>query len=143
MIKHHEQIFAKRQDDTTMSSSLTLELPGPAAVPEERSPTLVRPNLTIHIPDKEMAPKKTVVAATPLSMGRGHSVEDWQVRLWVHTLAIVNDDLLLVTQVLEQLVLGCSGEWLCLDFQMTDLPSKSVQCYIHPKLCSIQHSKYM
>jgi hypothetical protein len=77
MIQHQDVIF---HDTETVPVTLTLEMQAPQNYnAEEKSPTLVRPNLTVVIPTAQPVAVVPTVKATPRSMGQGHGNEEWKV----------------------------------------------------------------
>jgi hypothetical protein len=89
MIQHQDAIF---RDAETIPVPLTLELDGPGscnAEGGEKSPTLVRPNLTVIIPTAQPPTVERTVKATPRSMGQGHGSEEWMVSCMHKTLRCV------------------------------------------------------
>lgn len=83
MIKHSQRIFCDLgvvPVPTALPLTLSVMTPDNTEQAGERSPTLIRPNLTVIIPATEAVAPKPTVKATPRSMGRGHSTEEWTVR---------------------------------------------------------------
>jgi hypothetical protein len=79
MIQHQGVIF---HDTEAVPVPLTLQMQAPQtckAVGAEKSPTLVRPNLTVVIPTAQPVAVGHTVKVTPRSMGQGHGNEEWKV----------------------------------------------------------------